>query len=206
MGFGLLFLGWTTLIGLRILPPLDIIGCLLMLKGLTKLEGYGFEKAKLSCTALLGYHILYTVFWLLDILDIFNSFSFAAVSYADYILYHTILTVYAVVLYKALGSISSQVGFEKGVKREKSCTSLALVLAFFLAAQFAVSLIKAVQMYSGYLTFAVTLFQYVWIAVSGVYIYSCYMMIATQEIIDDENKKIQEYNQKNAFKKLKNKK
>lgn len=206
MGFGLLFLGWTTLLGLRIIPPLDIIGCLVMLKGLTKLEGYGFEKAKLSCTALLGYHILYSVLWLLDLTNLFNAFSFAATGYADALLYPAFLITYALFLYKALGGISKQVEFEKGIKREKSCTSLAIVLAFFLIAQFVIPFIKPLQAYSGYLAFTVTLFEYVWIIFSGIYIYSCYMMIATQEIIDDENKKIMEYDQKNAFKKLKNKK
>ena len=206
MGFGLLFLGWTTLLGLRIIPPLDIIGCLLMLKGLTKLEGYGFGKALRSCAALLGYHILYSVLWILDLTDIFNAFSYSAISYADAVLYPAVLITYALLLYKALGGISEEVGFEKGMKREKSCTSLALVLAFFLAAQFVVPFIGTIQRYSGYLSFTVTLFEYVWIIVSGIYIYSCYMMIATQEIIDEEDKKIREYDQKNAYKKLKNKK
>ena len=206
MGFGLLFLGWTTLLGLRMIPPLNIIGCLVMLKGLTKLETYGFQKAKISCTALLGYHVLYTVLWLLDLTNLFNVFSFSVAVYADALLYPAFLITYALFLYKALGGISKQVEFEKGIKREKSCTSLAIVLAFFLIVQFVIPFINPLQAYSGYLTFAVTLFQYVWIIFSGIYIYSCYMMIATQEIIDDENKKIREYDQKNAFKKLKNKK
>ena len=206
MGFGLLFLGWTTLLGLRMIPPLNIIGCLVMLKGLTKLETYGFQKAKISCTALLGYHVLYTVLWLLDLTNLFNVFSFSVAVYADALLYPAFLITYALFLYKALGGISKQVEFEKGIKREKSCTSLAIVLAFFLIVQFVFPFIKPLQAYSVYLTFAVTLFQYVWIIFSGIYIYSCYMMIATQEIIDDENKKIREYDQKNAFKKLKNKK
>ena len=206
MGFGLLFLGWTTLLGLRIIPPLDIIGCLLMIKGLTKLENYGFEKAKVSCATLLGYNILYAVLWVLKLIKVFDVFSYTAVVYADFIIYHAVLLTYAVLLYKALGGISEQVGFEKGIKREKSGISLAIVLAFFLVLQLVLPFIKPVQAYSGYLAFAVTLFQFVWIIFSGIYIYSCYMMIATQEIIDDEEKKIREYDQKNAFKKLKNKK
>ncbi len=200
MGFGLIFLGWSTLFFFKTLPPVNIIGCLLMLKGLDKLEGYGenFKKAKAADIAFLAYFVLYSVLWLLGLVGIFDYSKFFSLVYADQIIYRTILVLFSVFLYRALGDISRQVGFEKGIKREKSCTSLVVVFVLFLAIQLICSFIGIGQ-YEAYLNLALAVFELLWLFSSAVYIYSCYMMIATQEIIDDENKKMLEYDRKYSF-------
>lgn len=206
MGFGLIFSGWSTLFFFKTLPPVNILGCLLMLKGLDKLSGYGdsFRKAKNACVAFLAYYIIYTIMWILNILEIFDFGAVFSLVYADQILYRTILVLFSVFLFRALGDISRQVGFEKGIKREKSCTSLVIVFVIFLAIQLLCSFI-GIGKYEAYLSLALVIFELLWLINSAVYIYSCYMMIATQDIIDEENKKMREYDEKYSFRKLKKK-
>ena len=108
----------------------------------------------------------------------------------------------SVFLYRALGEISREVGFDKGIKREKSCTSLVIVFVVFLALQLVLS-VMGIGKYEAYLNLALSVFELVWLIASAVYIYSCYMMIATQDIIDEENKKMREYDRKYSFRKLK---
>lgn len=200
MGFGLIFSGWSTLFFFKLIPPVNIIGCLLMMRGLDRLSGYGdnFKKAKNSSVAFLAYFVIYCVLWLLGILRIFDYTKVFALVYADQIIYRTILVLLSVFLYRALGDISREVGFEKGVKREKTCTSLVIVFVIFLAAQLVLSFI-GIGKYEAYLNLALSAFELIWLISSAVYIYSCYMMIATQEIIDEENKKMKEYDMKYSF-------
>lgn len=200
MGFGLIFIGWSTLFFFKLIPPVNIIGCLLMMRGLDRLSGYGdnFKKAKNSGIAFLAYFVIYCILWLVGILEIFDYTKVFALVYADQIIYRTILVLLSVFLYRALGDISREVGFEKGVKREKTCTSLVIVFVIFLAAQLMLSFI-GIGKYEAYLNLALSAFELIWLISSAVYIYSCYMMIATQEIIDEENKKMKEYDMKYSF-------
>lgn len=204
MGFGLIFSGWSTLFFFKTLPPVNILGCLLMLKGLDKLSGYSesFKKAKNAAAAFLLYFILYSILWVLSITDIFDYGRYFSLVYADQIVYRTILVLLSVFLYRALGDISREVGFDKGIRREKSCTSLVTVFVVFLAIQLVLSVTGAGR-YEAYLNLALSVFELVWLIASAVYIYSCYMMIATQDIIDEENKKMREYDRKYSFRKLK---
>ncbi len=206
MGFGLIFLGWSTLFFFKTLPPVNILGCLLMMRGLDKLSCYGdnFKRAKNASVAFLAYFIAHTVLWLLSLMDIFDYGKVFSVVYADEILYRTTLVLLSVFLYRALGDISREVGFEKGIKREKSCTSLVIVFVIFLGIQLMCSFI-GIGKYEAYLNYALVIFELVWLISSAVYIYSCYMMIATQDIIDEENKKMREYDEKYSFRKLKKK-
>lgn len=206
MGFGLIFLGWSTLFFFKTLPPVNILGCLLMMKGLDKLSGYGsnFKRAKNACVAFLAYFIVYTLLWIVGLFDIFDYSKNFFLVYTDEITYRTILVLLSVFLYRALGDISREVGFEKGIKREKSCTSLVIVFVMFLGIQLVCSFMGAGR-YEAYLNLALSVFELIWLISSAVYIYSCYMMIATQEIIDEENKKMREYDEKYSFRKLKKK-
>lgn len=206
MGFGLIFSGWSTLFFFKTLPPVNIIGCLLMIKGLDKLSDYSdnFKRAKNAGVAFLAYFIIYTILWILRLVKIFDYGKIFSVVYADQILYRTIFVIFSVFLYRALGDISREVGFEKGIKREKSCTSLVIVFVIFLAIQLLCSVIS-IGKYEAYLNLALAVFELLWLISSAVYIYSCYMMIATQDIIDEENKKMREYDEKYSFRKLKKK-
>lgn len=201
MGFGLIFLGWSTLLFLKV-APLGIIGCILMQKGLEKLSGYNkyFKIAKSICDGFLIYFVLYGVLWVLDFTGLypFNSVT----SYIDSTLYYCILVVFSYYLYKGLGEISRLVGYDKGISREKSALSIVLVFAAFKAVEY----ILLPLGYAGYLQLPLLVFELLWLLYSAMYIYTCYMMIATQEIIDEENRKMREYDEKYSFRTKKSKK
>ena len=206
MGFGLIFLGWSTLLFLKTLPPANIIGCLLMMKGLGKLEAYGtsFTKAKNACAVLMSYFVLYNIAWLLDMFKIFKVFELPNSMIIDSVIYYACLFTFAILLYKALGDISRQVGFEKGIRREKSSISFVIVFLVFVVVQVVLSYINTE--YAAYLKLTLFIFELLWLIYSGVYIYSCYMMIATQEIMDEEDRKMREYDEKYSFRTPKNRK
>lgn len=201
LGFGLIFLGWSTLLFLKA-APLGIIGCILMQKGLEKLSGYNkyFATAKTLCEGFLVYFVLFGVLWTLDFTGIypFNDIT----NYTDDVIYRCVLVTFSFYLYKALGDISKQVGFDKGIRREKTAVSIMIVYVAF-------TVIKYILIpfgYAGYLQLPLVVFELLWLLYSGMYIYSCYMMIATQEIIDEENKKMKEYDEKYSFRTPKAKK
>ena len=177
-----------------------------MLKGLEKLEGYGksFVRAKRLCTVFLAYFILYGIYWTLGD-DFLKIVSFPdALGYIDQYLYYAILVLFSFFLYKALGDISEEVGFEKGTVRSRRCISISVVFVVF-------TLIKLLLTPLGYSNLPVVIlpfmiFEVLWLVYSAVFIYSCYMMIATQEIIDEENRKIREYDDRNASRQMRKKK
>lgn len=201
MGFGLIFLGWSTLLFLKV-APLGIVGCILMSKGFEKLSGYNkyFASAKHLCDGFLVYFILYGLLWALDFSG-FYPFNNTTV-YIDQFFYYTILCVFSVYLYKGLGDISKLVGFDKGIMREKRAISIVVVFVLFTVAK----ILLAPLGFSVYLELPLVVFELLWLIYSAVYIYSCYMMIATQEIIDDENRKMREYDEKYSFRTKKTKK
>lgn len=202
MGFGLIFLGWITLLFFKIMP-IGIVGSLLMYRGLSRLSDYGrdFIRAKKACLVLMAYFVVFGVMWTLDIIGVFRFTEVRALVYADEILYYASLLVFSYFLYKGLGDISRQTGFEKGIKREQKCISLLIVFVLFTAARI-LCYFFGVEMY---LRFAMLVYELFWLAYSAMYIYSCYMMIATQEIIDEENKKMREYDEKYSMLKRKKK-
>ena len=200
MGFGLIFMGFLMLFGMRVIPS-GILGGLLMLSGLLKLVPYGedFKRAKNACICLLVYFLLFGTAWTMSIMGIIDFAGYGTALVADEIIYYSVLIVFCVLLYKALGDISEQTGFEKGIIKEKRAVSLTVVFAVFTA----VRIIAAALGYEVYLKLPLTIFELVWLIYGSSYIYSCYMMIATEEIIDKENKKMREYDEKHAGRMLK---
>ena len=202
MGFGLIFMGWATLLFFRI-APFGLIGALLMYRGLNKLCPYGesFKKAKKACLGLLVYFVFFAVLWALDITGVLMLDKNTALIVVNEILYYISLFVFSYLLYKALGDISKQTGFEKGILRENKCLSLLIVMVIFTASKVPAAIFGV----SGYIAVPVLIFEMLWLFYSAMYIYSCYMMIATQEIIDEENKKMREYDEKYSMLKRKKK-
>lgn len=202
MGFGLIFLGILMLLSMRVVPA-GILGGLLMLSGLSKLTTYGesFRKARNACVCLVVYFLIFGTLWTLNITDVFVWTKYMAALIADEVIYYCVLTVFFVLLFKALGDISKQVGFEKGIIKEKRAISMTIVFAIFTA----IKIILSPFGFGAYLELPVTVFELIWLVYSAIYAYSCYMMIATEEIIDKENRKMREFDEKNNYRMLKNK-
>lgn len=200
MGFGLIFMGWATLLFFKVLP-IGIVGCILMLKGLEKLEGYGksFAMAKNACIAFLAYFVIYGLLWTANITGIFDYTAYKVILYGDEIVYYIVLCVYSLFLYRALEDISKQTGFDKGMLRAKRASSLVIVFVLFSLVRFALIPFG----YEMYLRFPLIVFELLWMLYTCMYLYSCYMMIATDEIIEEENRKMREYDEKYSYRTLK---
>lgn len=196
MGFGLIFAGFVTLLFFKTVP-ISLIGCAIMYKGLSNLCEYDekFKKAKNACAAFFIYFCIYACLWFLNAFSIFNFTSNKTLLYADEFIYYFILCFFCFFLYTGLGSISKAVGFEKGVRRETLAKSFLYVFTIMTATRFVLSIFKL----EIYLRVPLLFFELIWLIYSCVYIYSCYMMIATQEIIDEENKKMRQYDEKYSF-------
>lgn len=202
MGFGLLFAGWITLLFFKIVP-IGLAGCEVMRRGLCKLSAYGekFERAKKACVVLEIYFGIFAVLWIMNIFGIFRFTTVTAVVYADEILYYAALLYFSHCLYTALEEICRETGFEKGVVKSRKCNSLLIVFVIFTAIRFVSSFFGL----EGYLVLPLFVYELFWLCYSGTYIYSCYMMISTQEIIDEEERKIKEYDEKYSMIKIKKK-
>lgn len=199
MGFGLLFAGYVTLLFFKVMPPVMIIGALVMYKGLKKLSGFG-EKFGTAAdfAAVLGiYYALYTALWIgtsVGFMDgLLTNKMFVLI---DDVVYYGILLAFHICLYNGLLDISRFCGYDKGIK--KSYMSRVLMAMFY-----AFAIINIPLSYFGiqsYIPLAHFICQIVWIVYSAVFIYGCYMRIATDEIIAEEEKKIAEYDAKYGYK------
>ncbi len=197
MGFGLIFLGYATLLFFKTIP-VGLIGAYLMYRGLSKLSVYGgnFVKARNVSAVFFLYFAVYTVLWIANVLQT------EIVALADSLIYYGIFCVFQIVLCNALESISNQVGYDKGIRKARVCKTATYV---FIAA----SIIRIVLSFfslAGYMTAAMLFYELLLLVLTASFIYSCYMMIATQEIIDEENKKMREYDEKYSMLKKKKEK
>ena len=198
MGFGLIFTGYITLLFFKVLPPAMLVGAYLMQRGLGRLSVYGksFRLSRNFAAALMAYFALYSALWLGKLTGAFDVFSHAYFGYADDLIYLALFIAFHICLYAALEKIAKECGYEKGVKKVYFArVLLAMFVAFSL-----LSLPFAVFSNAAYLQFAAFVCQLVWYIHTAVLLYGFYMRVATQEIIDDEEKKIAEYDRKHTIK------
>ena len=195
MGFGLLFAGYITLLFFKIMPPAMAVGAYLMYKGLKKLEIYGknFLYAANSAALLLAYYILYIGVWIMRFAGIGKGVVSGKIfGFCDDIVYYGILLVFHIFLYCSLLEISRECGYDKGIKRAYMSRMLMAMFYIFTVINIAFSSFNIVS----YIPFASYICQLAWIVYTALFIYGCYMRIATDEIIQDEEKKIAEYDRK----------
>ncbi len=200
MGFGLIFIGYVTLLILKIMPPAMAIGSFVMYRGFKKLEKYDkyFALASYLSIALTVYYAVYTLFWLRFPFDVFNTTAFTL---TDDIVYYALLLAFHICLYKALENISRYCGYDKGVKRAYMSRVL-MAMTYVLTAANIPLRIMAIN---SYLPLAALICYFAWIMYTGIFIYGCYMRIATDEIIEEEEKKLREYDEKYSFRTKKKK-
>ena len=200
MGFGLLFLGYVTLLFFKIVP-VGVLGAYLMHRALSKLSPYGenFVKAKNISRVMFVYFALYTVLWVLNTFGFSGIFSSYVFVICDMLLYYGIFCTFNICLCKALSDISRQTGYEKGERKAKVCITASYVFAVGVIIRGFLYFFSA----SGYVAFTLAVYEFVLLVMTTAFIYCCYMMIATDEIIDEENKKIREYDEKYSMLKRK---
>ncbi len=197
MGFGLIFTGYITFLFFKVLPPAMLAGAYLMWRGLGRLSLYGkaFRRAQSCSAALMVYFALYSALWLGKLFGVTDAFSLTWFGYADNLVYLALLLVFHIFLYAALEKIARDCGYDKGVKKIYFARVLfAMFIAFSL-----ISLPFAAFHTAAYLQYAAFLCQLVWYIHTILLLYGFYMRVATQEIIDDEEKKIAEYDRKHTI-------
>lgn len=199
MGFGLLFLGFLLFLSFKIFP-VGVIGAALMYAGLSKLckSAPYFSAAKTVCAVYFVYSVIFTALWTLNIAGALDALGEKQklLWKADDAVYTVIFCLFCALLFKSLKSICEQVEFEKGIKKHRLCTAFLEVYALG-------SLVKFILYpfgLSGYITAPLLIIELLIVITACAWIYSCYMMIATQEIIDDETEKIRRYDARHGKK------
>ena len=192
MGFGLLFLGFLLFLSFKIFP-VGVIGAALMYAGLSKLckSAPYFSGAKKACAVYFVYSVVFTVLWTLNITGAMDALGEKQklIWKADDAVYTVIFCLLCALLFKSLKRICEQVEFTKGIKKYRLCTAFLEVYALGSLAKF----ILYPFGFSGYVTAPLLIMELLTVITTCAWIYSCYMMIATQEIIDDEAEKIRRY-------------
>ena len=198
MGFGLIFTGYITLLFFKVLPPAMLVGAYLMQRGLGRLSVYGksFRLSRNFAAALMAYFALYSALWLGKLTGAFDVFSYTWFAYADDVVYMVLLIVFHVALYAAFEETACACGYEKGIKKIRFARVLVCMFAVCSVAGLLLAQVGA----AAYLRYAAFLCQLVWYIHTAILIYGFYMRVATQEIIDDEEKKIAEYDRKHTVK------
>lgn len=197
MGFGLIFTGYLSLIFLKAMPIIEIIGCILVILGLSKLEEYDekIAKAKKFTFLLLTYFIVFGVMWCVSTFGGKNLFDLKIVIFCDSIVYYTLFCIFNIRLIDALKVMCDMTGFEKGTKKSKTSLVMTLTFAFFAFLTLALSLFGK----DGILQAPLMMLEFAVVIYTALFVYSCYMMIATQEIIDEEERKLAEYDKNHAM-------
>lgn len=203
MGFGVIFLGYVTLLFFKIVP-VGLIGTYLMYRGLSKLSVYGenFVRARGVSAVFFLYFAVYTAFWTANIFGFSDIMQTKTFAFVDSLIYYAVFCVFQIALCRALCQISRDAGYDKGTGKARVC----MTATYVFAATMLVYIVLSFFSLSGYMPIAMMFYELLLLCYTAAYVYSCYMMIATQEIIDEENKKMREYDEKYSMLKKKKEK
>lgn len=196
MGFGLIFTGYLTLAFLRAMP-VGILGCALMIMGLSKLQDYDekIKKAKKFAFLFLAYFVVFGIFWCVSTFGGKSVFDSKIALFCDSTVYYTLFCIFNIKLIEALRTMCDMTGFEKGIKKSKTSLVMTLTFGIFTFLRLALYLFDK----GNELGFPLVIFEFVLVIYTSLFVYSCYMMIATQEIIDEEERKLAEYDKNHAM-------
>ena len=199
MGFGLLFCGYITLLFFKVLPPAMAVGAYLMYRGFKRLSIYGkpFVYAGNLAAALGVYDVLFTAIWLGRLFGLFEELlSNRIFVLCDDILYYALLLAFHIALYAALESMAKECGYEKGLKKVRFARVLTAMFYILTAIHMPLSYLTV----RSYLPLACLICQLAWYIYTAILLYGFYMRITTDEILEDEEKKLAEYAAKRAGK------
>ena len=202
MGFGLLFIGYLSLLFFKVLPPAMLVGQYLACRGLKKLTAYesAFRPAYLLSFALSVYFAVYTAFWIAAIAGFFDIRASLFILIDD-IIYKLLLIAWHILLLRAFETICTTVGYDGGVKRSRLCRVFLITYIFVWVLRVVTSFFYA----NPYFTLAELIFLLGFLIMTAALIYSCYMRIATPSIIEEETRKMREYDEKYSFRTKKKK-
>lgn len=189
MGFGLICAGYTTMLFMRLIPA-ELIGFIVVAKGLSKLRDYNsFFKAALYCTyAIIAFSAVDAVIWIMNLLKIISLG--AADELLSYI-HILFLLPFHFFLARATGTISEELSFAKGVRRSK--LALAVTTVYYI-----ISILTLLGVLGGYFGIILYLVNFL---VTEICVYTCYMGITTDEDEKREEAKIEQFEKRFGRKK-----
>ena len=195
MGFGLLCVGYMTLLLFRVIP-IEPIGFYLMTTALDKLEkqNAAFRPAKYAAGALFFESIFGAFLWIERHSDSFLPFSVP--EWADTVeqgLYYTGLFLFSILLFRGIRAISEQVGYTRGKNGARMLTVTACVFAVG-------ELLSFIPALRPYLSLPLILFQLLFTVGTLWLLFSCYRMIVNDDMLEKEERKYREFLEKNGKK------
>ena len=192
MGFGLLCVGYMTLLLFRVIP-IEPIGFYLITTALDKLEkqNAAFRPAKFAAGALFFESIFGAFLWIDRRCDLnFSFLSSPHIDTAEQTVYYAGMFVFYFLLFRGIKAICEQVGYVKGVRGARTLTAAACV--FVLA-----ELLTFVPALRPYLSLPLILFQLLFMLGVFFLLFSCYRMIVTDEMLEKEEEKYNAFLEKN---------
>lgn len=189
MGFGLVVIGYATLLLFRLLP-VDLLGFFLLYLGLDRLERHekAFRPAKYAAIGMFLESAVYAYRWLsaysgLKSLPFFAPAADPRFLFWEEAAYHAGLLVFHLLLYRGVRAISAATSYEKGIRRARFGAVAAVV---FYAAQLCATVIPNA---AKYFAAPLVVFQLVWFGFTLLMLFGCYMMIVTDEMLKAEEEK-----------------
>lgn len=199
MGFGLLLVGYLTLLLLKMVP-IEIVGFFVIYLALDKLQNQepSFRYAKYASVYMFLEAALGSMMWLEEVtgmkMGIISEPYFVTV---ENVLYHSGLLVFHLLLYMGIRNIAKNVGYTKAVGRAR-VASVATVI--FYVAHLCSAFIPGAQI----MVVPLGVYQIFLLLFNIFILLGCYMMIVTDEMLEKEEKKYNEFLEKNKkFKKEK---
>ena len=192
MGFGLLLVGYMTLLIMKMIP-IEIVGFFIMYIALDKLQTQeaNFKYAKYASVYMFFESVLGSASWFATTTKIDLGFiSTESFQVLENILYHSGLLVFHLLLYYGIRSIAKKVGYDKAVGRARFA-SIGTVI--FYVAQLCASFIDGGQI----MVLPLAAFQILWMLYNLYMFMGCYMMIVTDEMLEKEEQKFNEFLEKN---------
>ncbi len=197
MGFGLLLVGYITLLAMKIVP-IEIVGFFVMYLALDKLEVQekSFRYAKYAAIYMFLEQILGSMSWLQEVTGHEMGFvSHPTFATVENLLYHIGLLIFHLLLHLGIRNISRNVGYTKAVGRVRVA---AVATAVFYVAHFCAAVVPGAQI----MALPLGIYQILLLFFNIFILLGCYMMIVTDEMLEKEEKKYNEFLEKNKkFKK-----
>ena len=198
MGFGLIFAGYFCFFCMRLIP-IDIFGFFMMFCGFKKLKEYnnGFKRCESISLVCFAYSVLYGVFQILMLSGVLKITVSTQFTFVENLIYYSLLFLLHFHLYSGVKDIANFCDMPNTVIKASRCLSCAGVYYGFTFLLYVLKLmpIKAelflVTLNSMF--FALNLLMLIWLCMNVSLIFDCYKNIVTDEILEQEQQKIEKF-------------
>ncbi len=192
MGFGLLLTGYLTLLLFKVVP-IEIVGFFIIYLALDKLQTQEttFKYAKYASVYMFLESAFGSFGWIARATKLGSNF-FSSKSFItlENILYHSGLLVFHLLLYYGIKNIAKNVGYTKAIGRVRFA---AIATVIFYIGQLCAAFIPGGEI----MTLPLTAYQLLWLFFNIYTFMGCYMMIVTDEMLEKEEQKFNQFLEKN---------